>query len=154
AESLGKKLGHTRFGLTPIGLVGSKDQHSFLQLIMDGTRDKTVSFIKILDQNSEKKVPNLSLENLDDLDFANDICMSEIINLQCDATMHALINEGISVDLIEVSELNERNLGYLFYYFELLTSAVGIMFGVNTYDQPGVEIGKRILKSLILKEQI
>lgn len=154
AESLGKKLGHTRFGLTPIGLVGSKDQHSFLQLIIDGTRDKTVSFIKILNQNSEKKVPNLSLENLDDLDFANGICMSEIINLQCDATMHALINEGISVDLIEVSELNERNLGYLFYYFELLTSAVGIMFGVNTYDQPGVEIGKRILKSLILKEQI
>lgn len=151
AESLGKKKGFLRYGLTPVGLVGSRDQHSFLQLIMDGTRDKTLTFIKVKDHGFDDKIPNISLENLEGCDFVNLLKMSEIINYQCEATMHAVINEGVSVDLIELDRLDEFNVGYLIYYYELLTSAVGVMYGVNTYDQPGVEIGKRILKTLVLK---
>ena len=152
AESLGKKLGCTRFGLTPIGLIGSRDQHSFLQLIMDGTKDKTVSFIKVIDHDFDDKIPDLSLDYLEELDFVKNISMSNLVNMQCDATVRALINEGLSVDVITIDKLDEWHLGYLFYYYELLTSAVGVMFGVNTYDQPGVETGKRILKSLLIKQ--
>ncbi len=59
-ESLGKKQRSSAFnvGLTPIGLIGPKDQHSFLQLIMEGTRDKSVTFIQIEDFEDEIKIPN------------------------------------------------------------------------------------------------
>lgn len=151
AESLGKKKGYKRFGLTPVALIGSRDQHSFLQLIMDGIKDKTVTFIKVLDEFEGENRVNLSLEYLESCDFVNGYSMSEILNLQCDSTMQAVINEGISVDLIELNRLDEWHAGYLLYYYMLLTSAVGIMLDISTYDQPGVEIGKRILKTLINK---
>lgn len=151
AESLGKKKGFKRYGLTPVGLIGSRDQHSFLQLIMDGVKDKTVTFIKILDQDSSLAAPNLTLNHLSSCDFVNSLSLNELINAQCDATTHALIQEGISVDVIAMDMLDEWHTGYLIYYYELLTSATGIMLGINTYDQPGVEIGKRILKTMLSK---
>ena len=153
AESLGKKIGFSREGLTPIGLSGSRDQHSFLQLIMDGIKDKTVTFLKIADTGLSDAVPQLSLEPLKSCDFVNGMRLSEVLGCQCDATLQAVSNEGISVDLIEVSRLCEQSAGFLFYYFELLTSATGAILGVNTYDQPGVEAGKIILKSMILKSR-
>ncbi|QCD52177.1 glucose-6-phosphate isomerase [Campylobacter sp. RM16192] len=151
AESLGKKEGFKRYGLTPVGLIGSRDQHSFLQLIMDGTKDKTVTFIKILDHDSTTTTPNLNLSHLEECNFVNHLKLSDLINAQCDATTHALMQEGISVDLISIDRLDEWHAGYLIYYYELLTSATGIMLGINTYDQPGVEVGKRILKTMLQK---
>ncbi|MBF0928613.1 MAG: glucose-6-phosphate isomerase, partial [Campylobacter concisus] len=151
AESLGKKRGYKRVGLTPVGLVGSRDQHSFLQLIMDGVKDKSVTFIKIKDHASDKTIPNLSLKGLEECDFVASLSLNELINLQCDATAMALVQEGISVDTITLERLDEFHAGWLIFYYELLTSATGIMLGINTYDQPGVEIGKRILKTMLLK---
>lgn len=151
AESLGKKLGYKRIGLTPVGLIGSKDQHSFLQLIMDGVKDKTVTFIKVKNQSLNDVKIDSSLDFLDNCDYVNGFSVSQILNAQCEATMHAVINEGISVDLIEIDEINEQSVGFLIYYFEILTSATGLMLGINTYDQPGVEVGKRILKNILLK---
>lgn len=54
---------------------------------------------------------------------------------------------GIDVDEIIIEKLNEENVGALLMYYELLTSAVGILFEINTYNQPGVELGKKILKT-------
>ena len=149
AESLGKKKGYKRYGLTPVGLIGSRDQHSFLQLIMDGVKDKTVSFIKVAAADANTAIPNISLNGLEGCDFVNGLNLGELINAQCSATMHALVQEGISVDVIELERLDEASAGFLIYYFELLTSATGIMLGINTYDQPGVEVGKRILKTML-----
>ena len=148
AESLGKKKGYKRYGLTPVGLIGSRDQHSFLQLIMDGVKDKTVSFIKVA-ADANTAIPGISLNGLEGCDFVNGLNLGELINAQCSATMHALVQEGISVDVIELERLDEASVGFLIYYFELLTSATGIMLGINTYDQPGVEVGKRILKTML-----
>ncbi|QKF65146.1 glucose-6-phosphate isomerase [Campylobacter corcagiensis] len=151
AESLGKRCEYKRVGLTPISLIGSRDQHSFLQLIMDGTKDKTVTFIKVLDWADKDSASNLSLEFLDSCDFTNGLNISEVLNLQCDSTMRAVINEGISTDLITLEKIDEWHCGYLIYYYMLLTSAAGIMLNINTYDQPGVEVGKRILKMMLSK---
>ena len=68
AESLGKiNVNGTRQALTPIGLVGPVDQHSFLQLIMDGVRDKTVTFIKIEDMKDGSVIPKESSNKFDKL---------------------------------------------------------------------------------------
>lgn len=149
AESLGKKRGYKRVGLTPVGLVGSKDQHSFLQLIMEGVKDKTVTFITIKDHNSTISVPNLKLNFLDGCDFVNSKSIAEVFNAQAHSTMQALTSEMISIDELVIDRLDEWHCGWLIYYYELLTSATGLMLGINTYDQPGVEAGKRILKKLL-----
>jgi len=145
-ESLGKidKQGnHT--GLTPIGHIGSVDQHSFLQLIMQGPRDKTVTFIKVDNFEKEIKVPNVTLKFIEKTDYINGYSFNELIDGECEATKESIIKEGINVDAVTLDTLNEKNIGKLIMYYELLTSLCGIMLDVNTYDQPGVEIGKQIL---------
>ncbi|BAF72882.1 glucose-6-phosphate isomerase [Sulfurovum sp. NBC37-1] len=148
-ESLGKHQRHSAFhvGLTPIGLIGPKDQHSFLQLIMEGTRDKSVTFIKIEDFNDAITIPDISLPHLESLDVLNGLPFEKLINMQCDSVMEALLNENdIPIDLISIPKTDEANIGSLIFYYELLTSLVGELIDVNTYDQPGVEAGKIILK--------
>ena len=145
-ESLGKidKKGK-RVGLTPIGLLGSIDQHSFLQLLIEGPKDKTVTFIKVKNFESSLKIPNLTLPYLERTDFVNNRLFNELINAQCDATKESVIRSGIDVDEIVLETLQEKNIAALMAYYELLTSAVGALFEINTYNQPGVEIGKKIL---------
>ncbi len=148
-ESLGKHQKHSAFnvGLTPIGLIGPKDQHSFLQLIMEGTRDKSVTFIKIEDFHDKITIPDITLPHLESLDCLNSLPFSKLINMQCDSVTEALLDQDdIPLDSISIETINEHNIGSLIFYYELLTSLVGELIDVNTYDQPGVEAGKIILK--------
>ena len=147
-ESLGKRNSEgNSIGLTPVGLTGSVDQHSFLQLIMEGPKDKSITFLKIKNFESTTHIPDLSLDFLESTDYVNKHLFSDLINAQCDATMEAVMQQKeIPVDAISFDRLNHKNVGALIYYFELLTSAMGILFNINTYDQPGVELGKQILK--------
>ena len=153
-ESLGKRQRNSAFnvGLTPIGLIGPKDQHSFLQLIMEGTRDKTVTFIKIKNFQDDLVIPDVSLKHLESLDTLNNIHFSKLINMQCDSVLEALKEEDIPLDTIMIDTVNEENIGALMFYYELLTSLVGEMIDVNTYNQPGVEAGKIILKQKLHNE--
>ncbi|RXJ80917.1 glucose-6-phosphate isomerase [Arcobacter sp. F2176] len=147
-ESLGKiNINGTKQALTPIGLVGPIDQHSFLQLIVEGKRDKTVTFIKIEDFQDEMTIPDLSLEGLEELDYLNDIKFKDLINKQADATIEAIGTlDDIPCDVITIQSQDEFNIGKLMFSYELLTSIVGKFVQINTYDQPGVETGKIILK--------
>jgi glucose-6-phosphate isomerase len=154
-ESLGKHQRHSAFhvGLTPIGLIGPKDQHSFLQLIMEGTRDKSVTFIKIEDFHENITIPDITLPHLEMLDSLNNLPFSKLINLQCDSVVEALLDqEDIPLDTITIQSVTEDNIGSLIFYYELLTSLVGELIDVNTYDQPGVEAGKIILKKKLQAE--
>ncbi len=153
-ESLGKKQPQTEknIGLTPIGLVGPVDQHSFLQLIVEGFRDKTVTFIKIKDFGNDKKIGDISLKNLEALDNINGLEFSKLINMQCDSIINSLRDlKEIPIDILELERIDEQNIGKLMFYFELLTSIVGKILNVNTYNQPGVEDGKIILKKMLAK---
>jgi glucose-6-phosphate isomerase len=148
-ESLGKKQRHSLFnvGLTPIGLIGPKDQHSFLQLIMEGTRDKSVTFIKLQEFKQELYIPNIQLKHLESLDSLNGLAFHDLITMQCDSIIEALKNEkDIPLDEIILPLVDAESIGALIYYYELLTSLVGELLDVNTYNQPGVESGKIILK--------
>jgi len=148
-ESLGKKQRHSSFhvGVTPIGLIGPKDQHSFLQLIVEGTRDKSITFIKIEDFKNELTVPDITLPHLEALDVLNETTFHDLITMQSDSVIEALQAQGdIPVDEILIKSVDEESIGELIYYYEVLTSLVGELIDVNTYDQPGVESGKIILK--------
>ena len=147
-ESLGKKQRNSAFniGLTPVGLTGPKDQHSFLQLIIDGTRDKTITFIKLENFEVSSPIPNITLKHLEDTDIINNVEFSTLINLQADSIIESLKKvQRIPLDEIRIKQQDEFSIGQLIYYYELLTSLVGDLLNVNTYDQPGVESGKQIL---------
>jgi len=152
-ESLGKRQRHSALnvGLTPIGLIGPKDQHSFLQLITEGTRDKSVTFIKIEDFQDTLAIPNISLPHIETLNTVNNLPFSKLINMQCDSVMEVLKDkDDIPLDMITIGNVNETNIGSLIFYYETLTSLVGELMDVNTYNQPGVEAGKIILDKKLI----
>ena len=150
-ESLGKKQKNSilNIGLTPIGLIGPEDQHSFLQLLIEGMRNKTVTFLKIKEFKQDLIIPNIKFKNLKGFD--NSIAFDELINLQCESIKEALLSQDdIPVDEIIIDDVSEESIGKLIYYYQLLTSMVGVLINVNTYNQPGVEYGKNILKKKLL----
>ncbi|MDE7173132.1 MAG: glucose-6-phosphate isomerase [Helicobacter sp.] len=148
-ESLGKinKKGKA-VGLTPISLIGSIDQHSFLQLIIQGPHDKSVTFLGVKNLADEiVLIPELDLPFLQSTNFVNGISFRTLLQLQRESTMETLIAYGVPTDLILLDNISEKSVGMLIFYYELLTSCVGAMFKINTYDQPGVEFGKQLLRS-------
>lgn len=152
-ESLGKiNINGTRQGLTPIGLIGPVDQHSFLQLVMEGVRDKTITFIKIDDFKDETKIPSKTLDGFDDLEYVDGLGFAQLLNKQADATIQAVEEQkDIPSDVITIRTVDEYNIAKLMYIYQLLTSCIGKFVQINTYDQPGVEYGKIILKDDLKK---
>jgi glucose-6-phosphate isomerase len=148
-ESLGKidaSGGHQ--GLTPMGITGPVDQHSFLQLIIEGKRDKTLTVIKVNDFRDDLTIPAITLEGLEELDYIDNLPFSKLINMQADATIEAINNlKDIPCDVITIDNVSEKSIGMLMYEYELLTSVCAKFMHINAYDQPGVEAGKIILKS-------
>lgn len=153
-ESLGKidKNGK-RQALTPLGLIGPVDQHSFLQLIAQGKRDKTITFIKIEDFEDDMFIPKNSLKAFDDLEYIEGLQFQNLISLQANATIEAIDKLGdIPYDTLVIEKVDEESIAELMYSYQLLTSIVGKFMQIDTYNQPGVESGKIILKNR-LKEK-
>jgi len=148
AESLGKiNINGTRQGLTPIALIGPVDQHSFLQLIMDGVRDKTLTFIKINNLKDNTVIPNQTnkFESLN-MDFIDGLELNDLLIKQADATIESIENQkDIPCDVITIRTVDEYNIAKLMFTYQLLVSTIGAFLQINTYDQPGVEDGKSIL---------
>lgn len=152
-ESLGKKNQRgERVGLTPISLIGSVDQHSFLQLIIEGPLNKTVTFMSVEHSDETLMIPEMNLPFLEKSDFVNGKSFNRLINAQCHATMQSVEQSGVCVDEIIWESVNEGSVGELILYYELLTSTAGILLEINTYDQPGVELGKQILQGYFQTE--
>jgi glucose-6-phosphate isomerase len=153
-ESLGKiDINASHQGLTPVGIIGPIDQHSFLQLIVEGRRDKTVTVIKVEDFDNHLKIPSVKLQGLEEFDNIDGMEFSELINMQADATIEALNNlKDIPCDVITIDNVDEKSIAALMYEYELLTSVVAQFMYINAYDQPGVESGKIILKEKLNKK--
>lgn len=147
AESLGKmNINKTRQALTPVALIGPVDQHSFLQLIIDGVRDKTITFIKIADLKDNTIIPKFNDADLG-LEYAEGLSFNDLLNKQADATIASVEAQAdIPCDVITISTVDEYNIAKLMFSYQLLVSAIGEFLQINTYNQPGVEKGKVILK--------
>ena len=152
-ESLGKlDINSSHQGLTPIGIVGPIDQHSFLQLVIQGKRDKTLTVVKVKDFEKPLKIAPVTLEGLEELDYLNDLEFSKLINMQADATIEAINNEkDIPCDVITIDSVCESAIAGLMYEYELLTSLCAKFMYIDAYNQPGVESGKIILKNKFKK---
>ena len=148
-ESLGKiDINSTKQGLTPVGIIGPIDQHSFLQLIVEGRRDKTVTVVKVDNFENDLKIPKVVLEGLEELSYLENLNFSSLINEQADSTIQAINDlNDIPCDVIAMNSVSEKSIASLMYEYELLTSVVAKFLYIDAYDQPGVEAGKIILKN-------
>jgi len=152
-ESLGKiDINHSHQGLTPVGIIGPIDQHSFLQLIIQGRRDKTLTVIKVENFDNDLQIPAVTLEGIEELDYLNGLEFSSLINSQADATIEAIKNlNDIPCDVMTIDGVCESAIAALMYEYELLTSLCAKFMYIDAYDQPGVESGKIILKKKLAK---
>ncbi|MCL0202014.1 hypothetical protein M2T62_30115, partial [Klebsiella pneumoniae] len=95
--------------------------HSFLQLIMQGPANKTVTFLSV--KNLSQKplyIPNIRLQGLESTDFVNQTSFNQLLKLQCISTKESIISQNVPVDSILIDSLNEQSVGALVLYYELL----------------------------------
>ena len=116
---------------------------------MEGVRDKTVTFIKINDLKDRTIIPlshSSALQGLG-LGYAEGLSFNALLNQQADATIQAVkAQQDIPCDVVTISTVDEYNIAKLMFSYQLMVSAIGQFLQINTYDQPGVEHGKVILK--------
>lgn len=138
AESLGKD----GEGTTPVAAVGSTDQHSALQLLMDGPKDKLVTLIVSDSLTQGEHIP-VDLAKRINLPYLESLNLGKLIYHQAQGTADALSDAGVPVRVFYTKTLDEEVLGALLMHFMLETAVAGLMLEVNTWNQPGVEDGKK-----------
>jgi glucose-6-phosphate isomerase len=139
AESLGKD----GKGSTPHGAVGTTDQHSQVQLYMQGPQDKVIEIVEVGDHPRDLQIPE-AYEDLEGVGYLGGHTMAELLTVECDATRKALTEAGRPNSTIKLGAVDEDSIGYLFQALEIQTAIAGSLYGVNAFDQPGVEAGKEI----------
>ena len=154
AESLGKK--HSvdgkvvNCGPTPVRALGPTDQHSQLQLYMEGPFDKTVTFLAVDSFASSVRVPDDVPDN--SLDHLSGKSLEDLITAERLGTQAALTEAGRPNCTIHLPEVSAFHIGQLLYLFELQTALAGRLFGIDPFDQPGVETGKVNANALLGKK--
>ncbi len=154
AESLGKnvKLDGTpcHVGQTPVKALGVTDQHSQVQLYTEGPYDKVVTFLSVGSYKEKTPIP-FGCENIPDVSFLGGHTMEELIQAENKATAYALTKAGRLNYTINLPAVNEFTLGQLLFLFELQTAYTGAMYNIDTFNQPGVEAGKKATFALLGK---
>lgn len=145
AESLGKEVDRegnlVNVGPTPIKALGATDQHSQLQLYMEGPYDKIITFLEVEDYGVEVEIPEL-YEDIQGVAYLGGHTLNELLITEKKATELALTQRGRLNQTIVLPVVNEFTLGQLFYMLELQTAMIGELFNINAFNQPGVELSK------------
>lgn len=143
AESLGK----SGFGSTPINSMGTVDQHSQLQLYLEGPKDKFFTFITLENHKHDFAVKDLkSCPTL----FGGKK-LSEIVKVEQDTTIEVLNQKKLPIRIFEVKKLDEEVLGALMMQCFIETILISYAKKINPFDQPAVELRKDLAKKILKK---
>ncbi len=152
AESLGKAVStdgrtvHT--GPTPLPAVGATDQHSQVQLFMEGPFDKVVLFLAVGDDGDPVAMGGAPTDD-PGLAYLVGHTLAELMDAERKATAEALRRNGRPNMTLAVDRLDADRLGRLIMLFELATVYAAALYGVDALDQPGVELGKELTYGLL-----
>lgn len=141
AESLGKN----HFGSTPITSMGTVDQHSQLQLYLDGPKDKFFTFIT--NQNPKQDFQIVDLKSCPTLFGGKNL--NEIVKIEQNSTIEVLNQKHLPIRILEVKELNEGALSALMMQMFLETILIADVKNINPFDQPAVELRKDLAKKYL-----
>ena len=143
AESLGKK----KKGLLPIVSNMPRDNHSVMQLYLDGFKNNFFTFFYVNEKKSEK-VNNKFI--ISSLNYLKNKSLGKITLAQKKATENIFIKKNIPFRSFEVNRRDEKSLGALFCFFMLETILIAQALNLNPYDQPAVELIKNETKNLLI----
>lgn len=155
AESLAKKFSLTgqvvNVGQTPIKDLGATDQHSQIQLYVEGPNDKIITFLQVEKFRNDIPIPRI-YKNYDSMNYLGGDKMSKLINSELLATELALKkNNRPSVKII-FPEISPFTIGQFIFMLEVQTVFSGGLYEVNPLDQPGVDEGKITTYALMGKK--
>ena len=143
AESLGKKSK----GILPIISTMPKDNHSLMQLYLDGPKNNFFTFFFVKNKNSTKIFDN---KLIDSHYYLKKKSVDEIIYIQKLATENVFLKKKIPFRSFEVVKRDEKTLGELFCFFILETILIGRALKVDPYNQPSVELIKKETKKILI----
>jgi glucose-6-phosphate isomerase len=145
AESLGKRADRkgrvVETGQTPVVSMGATDQHSQVQLYMEGPHDKVVTFLEVERFRRDVKIPRLHAD-LASLGYLGGRTLGELIAAERRGTEVALTAAGRPNFTWRLPEISAHVVGQLIYLFEFQTALSGELYDIDAFDQPGVEAGK------------
>jgi glucose-6-phosphate isomerase len=142
AESLGKRdAAGTPVGPLPHGAVGATDQHSQVQLFVEGPPDKAFTFLRVLNHLEDIIIPKQP-EGLEELAYLSGKTFGELLDAECRATRLALTDAGCPNALITFPQVNAHTVGEFVMWSMIATAYGGELYGIDAFDQPGVEAGK------------
>jgi glucose-6-phosphate isomerase len=143
AESIGKK---EDVGLTPVKALGVTDQHSQSQLYNDGPNDKFLIFINVEDPG-----PEITIPEDDSIEYLKDITFGRLLHTEMEGTIQSLTKNNRPNITISIPRVDAHYLGQLFMLFEAATAFLGEFYEINAFNQPGVELSKKITNELLAK---
>lgn len=141
AESLGKNC----FGSTPINSMGTVDQHSQLQLYLEGPKDKFFTFFTLKNHPHNLTVPDL--KDCETLFGGKNL--SQIVKIEQETTIETLNRKKLPIRIFEIENLNEEVLGGLMMQMFLETILLANYENINPFDQPAVELRKDLAKQML-----
>jgi len=149
AESLGKEKSTdgrvVNVGPTPIAARGATDQHSQLQLYAEGPDDKVYLFVSTAQRGNEIKIPGGALaQSQPELAYLPGHGLGELLDAELVGTTSSLVRRGRPVGRLTLSRVSGEALGELMMLLEATTAFAGPLYGVDPFDQPGVEEAKRL----------
>ncbi len=144
AESIGKN----GKGITPINSLGTVDQHSQLQLYLDGPKDKFFTIIGKKEQKKYRKM-DCSYSKNKAYDSLHNKSLEKLLNSEMNATIQTIKKKKIPIRVLILNSLSEKPLGSLMMFFFIETILSCYLFDVNPFDQPAVEEGKRLTKEFL-----
>jgi glucose-6-phosphate isomerase len=151
-ESLGKAQDRTgrmvEHGQTAVRARGSADQHSHLQLYLEGPRDKVVLFVRVDDHGEPLDVP-AAYQDLEEVGCLGGNSLTALLNGSQRATEFALARRGRPSATISLPEVNPFTVGQLVYLLEMATIASGWLAGIDPFGQPAIEQAKELIDGLI-----
>jgi glucose-6-phosphate isomerase len=152
AESLGKRknlAGADVFsGPTPVHALGATDQHSQVQLYMEGPFDKTITFLSVRQLPVDLAIPRI-YEDVPELGYLGGRTLFELLDAERQATAAALTRSGRMNMTIELPRIDAHAIGELIMLLQIATIYAGELYGVDPLDQPGVELGKQLTYALM-----
>ncbi len=150
AESLGKHraAGDAGVGPTPLASHGATDQHSQVQLFMEGTPNKTISFIQLGEHPVDVAIPALH-QDVPELAYLGGHHLGELIDIERRATAGALARRGRPNLTIHADRADAWHVGALLMLLEVATIYAGQLYGIDALNQPGVELGKQFTYAML-----
>jgi glucose-6-phosphate isomerase len=149
AESLGKIRGDgVSVGPTPVAALGATDQHSQVQLFMEGPADKTVTFLAVRERGADVTIP-AAFADVPELAYLAGHSLGELLDVEQRATAGALAARGRPNMTLTLDRVDAEHVGALIMFLELATAYAGQLYGVDAFDQPGVELGKQFAYAML-----